>query len=71
MLTLRQLLYGMMLRSGNDAAVAIAEAVSGDVETFVALMNREALALGATHSHFVNPNDCTTTIITQRSMTCT
>ena len=55
-LTLRQLLYGMMLRSGNDAAVAIAEAVSGDVETFVALMNREALALGATHSHFVNPN---------------
>lgn len=55
-LTLRQLLYGMMLRSGNDAAIAVAEAVSGDTETFVALMNREALSLGATHSHFVNPN---------------
>ena len=55
-LTLRQMLYGMILRSGNDGAMAVAEAVSGDVETFVALMNREALSLGATHSHFVNPH---------------
>lgn len=55
-LTLRQLLYGMILRSGNDAAVAVAEAVSGNTETFVSLMNREAQSLGATHSHFVNPN---------------
>lgn len=53
---LRDLLYGMMLRSGNDAAIAIAEHVSGDVESFAALMNKEANALGATHSHFVNPN---------------
>lgn len=53
---LRDLLYGLMLRSGNDAAIAIAEHVSGDVESFAALMNQEASALGATQSHFVNPN---------------
>lgn len=53
---LRDLLYGLMLRSGNDAAVAIAEYVAGSVENFADLMNQEALALGATHSHFVNPN---------------
>ncbi len=55
-LTLRQLLYGLMMRSGNDAAVAIAEGVSGDEESFVQLMNQEALALGATNSHFVTSN---------------
>lgn len=53
---LRDLLYGLMLRSGNDAAVAIAEHVAGSVENFADLMNQEALAMGATHSHFVNPN---------------
>lgn len=53
---LRDLLYGLMLRSGNDAAVAIAEYISGDVESFAVLMNQEAIALGATQSHFVNPN---------------
>lgn len=53
---LRDLLYGLMLRSGNDAAVAIAEYVAGDVASFAELMNKEALAVGATHSHFVNPN---------------
>lgn len=55
-ITLRDLLYGLMLRSGNDAAVAIAEGMSGDVETFVQLMNDTALSLGATNSHFVTPN---------------
>ncbi|MCR5545220.1 MAG: serine hydrolase [Lachnospiraceae bacterium] len=55
-LTLRQLLYGLMLRSGNDAAIAIAEGVGGDVASFVELMNTEAKKLGATHSHFVTPN---------------
>lgn len=55
-LTLRQLLYGLMMRSGNDAATAIAEGISGDVDTFAALMNTEANALGATNSHFVNAN---------------
>ncbi len=55
-LTLRQLLYGLMLRSGNDAAIAIAEGMSGSTEKFATLMNQEAMALGATHSHFVTPN---------------
>lgn len=53
---LRDLLYGLMLRSGNDAAIAIAEYISGDVDSFATLMNQEANALGATQTHFVNPN---------------
>jgi D-alanyl-D-alanine carboxypeptidase (penicillin-binding protein 5/6) len=53
---LRDLLYGLMLRSGNDAAVAIAEYIAGDVDSFADLMNQEAAALGAVRSHFVNPN---------------
>lgn len=56
MLSLRQLLYGLMMQSGNDAAIAIAEAISGDVESFADLMNEEARALGALDTHFVNPN---------------
>ena len=55
-MTLRDLLYGLMMRSGNDAAIAIAEHISGDTESFAALMNEEAARLGATGSHFVNPN---------------
>lgn len=55
-ITLRDLLYGLMLRSGNDAAVAIAEHISGSSEEFVVLMNAESKALGATGSHFVTPN---------------
>ncbi len=55
-LTLRQLLYGLLLESGNDAADAIAQHVSGSAESFAALMNEEAAALGATHSHFTNPH---------------
>ncbi len=55
-LTLRELLYGLMLVSGNDAAVAIAEGISGSEEAFADLMNKEAAALGATKSHFVTPN---------------
>ena len=55
-ITLRDLLYGLMLRSGNDAAIAIAEHISGSVEEFVVLMNDEARKLGATGSHFVTPN---------------
>ncbi len=46
----------MLLRSGNDAAIVIAEHISGSVEAFAELMNREAAMLGATQSHFVNPN---------------
>ena len=55
-ITLNDLLYGMMLVSGNDAAIAIAEGISGDTKRFVSLMNEEAKRLGATHSHFVTPN---------------
>lgn len=55
-LTLEDLLYGLMLPSGNDSAVAIAEHISGNVDAFVELMNKEANALGATNSHFVNPH---------------
>ncbi len=54
-LTMHQMLLGLMLRSGNDAAVAIAEHVSGNVDTFVSLMNERAEALGAT-AHFTNPH---------------
>lgn len=53
-LTLEELLYGLMLPSGNDAAVAIAEHISGSEAAFAELMNEEARQLGAFHSHFVN-----------------
>lgn len=55
-LLLKDLLYGLLLPSGNDAAVAIAEHISGSVEEFVSLMNEEAYKLGATNTHFVNPH---------------
>lgn len=55
-LTLHDLLCGLLLRSGNDCGVAIAEHISGSVEAFAELMNQEAKALGATDSHFVNPH---------------
>ena len=55
-LTLRELVYGLMLHSGNDAAVAIACAVSGNCENFVKLMNDTAQKIGAYNTHFDNPN---------------
>ena len=55
-LTVEQLLYGLMLRSGNDAAVALALHVSGSVEDFVELMNQKAEELGLYHTHFANPH---------------
>ena len=54
-LTLEQLLYGLMLRSGNDAAVAIAEHVAGSVSAFADMMNQRAAELGA-DAHYVNPH---------------
>lgn len=54
--TVRDLLYGLLLRSGNDAAIALAEHVSGSVEGFAELMNAEAQRMGATGSHFTNPH---------------
>ncbi len=53
-LTVRQLLYGLMICSGNDAANALADYISGSTEDFADLMNQEAKMLGATNSHFVN-----------------
>lgn len=55
-LTLRELLYGLLLASGNDAAVAIAGCCGGDVETFVSYMNDKAQELGMADTHFANPN---------------
>lgn len=50
------LMNGLLLYSGNDAALAIAEHVGGSVEAFVQKMNEEAKALGATNTNFVNPH---------------
>lgn len=50
------LLYGLMMRSGNDAANAVAELCSGSVEAFVQEMNDKAQALGMNNTHFVNPH---------------
>ena len=55
-LTLEELLYGLMLVSGNDAALAVAHCVAGDEASFVELMNETARHLGLIHTHFVNPN---------------
>ncbi len=55
-LTLEQLLYGLMLPSGNDAANAIAVHVGGSMENFVEMMNKEAQRIGAVDTHFVNAN---------------
>ena len=55
-LTMEQLLYGLMLASGNDAANVIAKHVSGDINSFVELMNKEAVDLAAVDTHFMNPH---------------
>lgn len=55
-LSLQELLYGLMLSSGNDAAVALAIYCGGTVEGFAELMNDKARQLGMTGTHFVNPN---------------
>jgi D-alanyl-D-alanine carboxypeptidase (penicillin-binding protein 5/6) len=54
--TVEQLLYAMLLRSANSAAVALAEACAGTVDDFAALMNQKAAELGMNDTHFVNPN---------------
>ena len=54
--SVRDLLYGLMLRSGNDAAVALAEHVGGSVKGFAELMNEKAIELGLTNTHFVSPH---------------
>ena len=55
-ITVHDLLYGLMLKSGNDAAVALAEHVGGGIEGFADLMNKKASEMGLINSHFVTPH---------------
>lgn len=55
-ISVRDLLYGLMLRSGNDSACALAYHVGGDMETFVNMMNDMAIKAGALNTHFANPH---------------
>lgn len=55
-LTLEEFLYGIMLSSGNDASVAVAEHLAGSVEEFAKMMNRKAIEVGALNTTFQNPN---------------
>ena len=54
--SIKDLLYCLMLRSGNDAAIALAEAVAGNVEDFCSLMNKKAKQLGALNTNFTSPH---------------
>ena len=56
MLTVQDLLYGMMLRSGNDAAAALAIHCGGSIQNFARMMNEKASALGLKNTHFENPH---------------
>lgn len=55
-LTLEELLYGLMLRSGNDSAVTIAAHIGGSIPGFAYLMNEKAAMIGMTHTNFSNPH---------------
>lgn len=55
-ISIYDLLYGLMLRSGNDCAISISEAVSGNVESFANLMNKKAKELNLKNTNFVTPN---------------
>ena len=55
-ITLKELLYALMLNSGNDAAMTIAENVGGSMEDFVVMMNEKALEIGCTNTNFENPS---------------
>lgn len=55
-ITVNDLLYGLMLRSGNDAAVALANYVSGSIEGFADMMNKKAEEMGLKNSHFIVPH---------------
>ncbi|MCC5465303.1 D-alanyl-D-alanine carboxypeptidase family protein [Pelosinus baikalensis] len=59
LISMRELVIGLLMRSGNDAAVAIAEHLAGSVENFVMLMNDKAQSLDAANSNFVNPHGLT------------
>lgn len=55
-ITLRELLYGLLFKSGNDAAIAISEDVGGSLEKFINLMNEEVVNMGLTNTHFESPH---------------
>lgn len=55
-ISVRNLLYGLMLRSGNDAAIELSILVAGSTEKFAELMNEKAVEIGALDTNFVNPN---------------
>lgn len=55
-IAISNLLYGLLLCSGNDAAIALSEAIAGDVSSFVELMNRKAESLGLSNTHFESPH---------------
>jgi D-alanyl-D-alanine carboxypeptidase len=55
-ITLIDLVYGLLLRSGNDAAVLIAKFISNDIESFVNVMNEKALSIGMKNTYFSNPS---------------
>ena len=55
-INLEDLLYGLMLRSGNDAAVAIADHIGDDIEQFIIMMNNKARSIGANNTNFMNPH---------------
>lgn len=57
--TMEELLFGLLLESGNDCAEAIAEHISGSNEEFAKLMNKKAIELGATNTNFKNPSGLT------------
>lgn len=58
-MTMSQALHSLLIPSGNDAAVLIAEHIAGSEDAFVAMMNEEARALGATNCNFMNPHGLT------------
>lgn len=55
-ISIKDLLYGLMIKSGNDAANVLAECVSGNIDEFVKLMNNKALQIGCKNTHFANPH---------------
>lgn len=58
-MTLDQALHFLLIYSANDVAILIAEGIGGSVENFVSMMNQEAIAIGATNTHFSNPHGLT------------
>lgn len=55
-MSMKDVLYGLMIQSGNDCGVAIAEHIAGDVPSFAAMLNERAEEIGCTNTHFTNPH---------------